>query len=113
MQENVTFDLITFLLSISFSVVLPLLIVFVPLTIAKLCWFKANIVPLPSWFAAFGTSLLLASFTSEIWILRDESKFAKEVAEKNPKAPYSRSRGWPNESGSLVFVPGKGIHSTD
>lgn len=58
-----------------------------------------------------GASLLIGSVASEGWILRDEAAFSAEV--RSVSSTYSRSRAWPNKGCTLVFIPGKGIHSTD
>ena len=55
--------------------------------------------------------LVVGSGLSEAWILRDESRFENEAARAT--ATYSRPRAWPNQGCSLVFIPGKGVHSTD
>lgn len=62
-------------------------------------------------WAAFGAAFLLGAITSELCILRDERLFAEQVATSGKL--QSRPRAWPNDSGMLVYVPGKGVHATD
>ena len=113
MRETVSFDITAFLSGLAFGVVLPLVVILPPLFTAKKFWLRQKVWPVPSWFVAFAGCLLAGSLASEGWILRDEARFAAEVSKTNSDAPYSRSRAWPNQTGSLVFVPGEGIHSTD
>jgi len=61
------------------------------------------------------TTLMLAlvtgSVVSELWILRDEHRFASEIA--TASGIRGRPRAWPNGTASLVYLPGKGVHATD
>lgn len=56
-------------------------------------------------------ALVAGSALAEVWIVSDEKKFAALVS-ANAK-PYSRSRPWPFDDASLVFVPNRGVHATD
>lgn len=112
MRETVNFNTTAFLSGLLLGVALPLIIV-LPLLIAKKLWFREKVWPVSLLLVAFAVSLLVGSFASEAWILRDETRFSAETANANAATPYSRPRAWPNRTCSLVFVPGKGIHSTD
>jgi len=113
MQETVNFKISAFLSGLVLGVILPLVVVLPPLLTAKKFWLREKVWPLPSWLVALAVCLLTGSLASEGWILRDEVRFAAEVAKTNGEAVYSRGRAWPNQICGLVFVPGKGIHSTD
>ena len=113
MSATVNFDMTAFLAGLVFGFVLPLVVVLPPLLIAKKFWLRERVWPLPSWFVALAVCLLAGSLASEGWILRDEARFSAEVSKTNGSNPYNRARVWPNQTGSLVFVPGEGIHSTD
>ena len=60
---------------------------------------------------ALTLALVVGSLVSELWIVRDEQRFASEVA--TASEIRSRPRAWPNGSASLVYLPGKGVHATD
>ena len=75
-------------------------LLFVPIVRRK----KAFVVALTS-------AVVAGAIASELWILRDERIFIREV--ENRASLYSRARAWPNHRSSLVFVPGRGIHATD
>jgi hypothetical protein len=64
-------------------------------------------------FVAFSVAALNGSFFSECWILRDEVTFNVEIRKGLFANSYSRSRAWPNDGCSLVFIPGRGTHATD
>jgi hypothetical protein len=113
MCETVGFTVPAFLFGLLLSVILPLILIVLPLLIAKNFWFREKAWPLSSLFMTFAVCLLIGSFASEVWILRDEAKFEDEVKHLDPETPYSRSRAWPNRTTSLVFVPNVGIHATD
>ena len=112
MRETVNFNTTAFLSGLLLGVGLPLIVV-LPLLIAKKLWFRDKVWPVSLLLVAFVASLLVGSFASEAWILRDEARFSAETTNANPATPYSRPRVWPNQTCGLVFVPGKGIHSTD
>ena len=112
MRETVNFNTIASLSGLVLGVALPM-VAALPLVIAKKLWFREKVWPVPSWFVAFAFCLLGGSLVSEVWILLDEARFSTEVSKTNSEAAYSRSRAWPNQTCSLVFVPNKGIHSTD
>ncbi len=111
LSETVNFDVTTFLTSLVVSVVVPLMFVALPVHASQAVRRGAK-----SWaprrvLVAFAASLMLGSLAAEGWMLRDEAKFASEVSSLDSK--YSRARAWPNQTGSLVFVPGRGINGTD
>jgi hypothetical protein len=112
MRENVNFDTTASLSGLLLGVGLPL-VVLLPTLIVKKVWFPEKAWPMSSLLAAFAVALLAGSLASEWWILRDEARFSVEASKTNGGTPYSRSRAWPNQTCSLVFVPGKGIHATD
>lgn len=56
-------------------------------------------------------AMFLGSAVSEVSLLFDEARFARETS--GATTIYSRPRAWPNGTCSLVFTPGKGMHSTD
>lgn len=60
-------------------------------------------------------SALLGCVCAEGWIVYDEGRFRDEVSRHTAAGfttRYGRARAWPNTNGSLVFVPGRGIHAT-
>jgi hypothetical protein len=62
--------------------------------------------------AATATSVL----AGEIWMCVDEHEFNRQAsayAAAGGTAVFARSRAWPIEDCSLVYVPGVGIHATD
>ena len=113
MQETVGLDISAFLLALFLSFILPLLVVLPPVITAKKSWLCEKVWTWPVWVIVFALSLFAGSVASEAWILRDEARFGAELSKRNSEALYSRARAWPNSAGSLVFVPGGGIHSTD
>lgn len=113
MRETVSFDIVASVSGFVFGVLLPLVIILPPLLVAKKLWHLEKGWRVPSWFIAFAICLLVGSLASEAWILRDEAQFSAEVSKTNKEVLYSRSRTWPNQTCSLVFVPGQGIHATD
>jgi len=109
MRETVNFNTTASLSGLLLGVVLPLIVI-LPVLIAKKLWFRTVAWPGSLLLVAFVASLLVGSLVSEAWILRDEARFS---AETTNAIPYSRPRAWPNQTCSLVFVPGKGTHGTD
>ena len=95
------------------SLFLPVVFALPAAVAAKIFWLNQKLWPLPKVFFAFTGALLIGSLASEAWILTDEARFAAEVSKTTKKVLYSRDRAWPNSGCSLVFVPGRGIHSTD
>jgi hypothetical protein len=81
-----------------------------PLAVSVLIAFA--VVRKPRAGFAIGALLLAGCLLSEAWLLRDEYRFEREVAARAQQR-YSRPRVWPNGASSLVFIPGRGIHSTD
>lgn len=112
MRETVNFNVTASLFGLLLSIVIPLLVL-LPVLIGKKLWLREKLWPLSSLLVVFATCLLVGSFASELWILRDEARFSAEVAKTNNANPYSRPRTWPNQTCSLVFVPDKGIHGTN
>ena len=110
LSETVNFDVTTFLTSLLVSVVVPL--VLASTIVSAYClWRRAKDWPPPRTLVLFAFSLLLGSLAAEGWMLQDEALFEREVSSLDSK--YSRARAWPNQTGSLVFVPGRGINGTD
>lgn len=114
MRETVAFNTTAFLSGLFLGVGLPLLVI-LPLLVAKIIYSHGKVltVPFSLLVVKFTVLLLVGSIASEVWILRDEASFSAETTKGNVVASYSRPRAWPNQTCSLVFVPGKGIHSTD
>ena len=112
MAETFTFDLAASLYGLLLGVVIPVLFVG-PIAAGKKLWGREKLWPPSALFLLFASSLLVGSLISECWILMDEARFAGEVSRSAGTNLFSRPRAWPNELCSLVFVPGKGIHSTD
>jgi hypothetical protein len=110
--ETVGFDARTFAFGLLTGVGLPLFII-LPVLILKPMWSRKKTGPASWLIALLVANLLIGSLISEWWILRDETRFAEEVSKADGQNLYSRARAWPNQSCSLVFVPGKGIHATD
>lgn len=111
MRETVGFNATASLSGLFLGVVFPLMLGVV-LYIANKVWGARKVRPI-SLLVAFVICLLVGSFTSEWWMLRDEAFFSTELTKIGPDISYTRSRAWPNQTCSLVFTPGKGIHSTD
>lgn len=112
MRETVGFDVAAFGFGLLTGVGLPLFII-LPFLVFKTIRLREKIRPTPWLIAVLAANLLIGSLISEWWILRDETQFSEEVSKADGQNPYSRARAWPNQSCSLVFVPGKGIHATD
>jgi len=58
----------------------------------------------------------IGGFAGEANVLIDEARFRHEVEVFHASSDarmYARSRAWPNETGSLVYLRGRGIHATD
>lgn len=111
MRETVNFNTMASLSGLALSILLPL-VAFLPFVIGYRLWPREGkwlISPMLVW----AVCLLLGSVASECWILRDETQFAAEVSQTQGSNSYSRPRCWPNKGCSLVFQPGKAIHSTD
>jgi hypothetical protein len=64
-------------------------------------------------FAAFLVGLLLGAIASEVAISVDERQFDRERLSRGAQLAYDRPRAWPNGSGGLVYIPGRGTHATD
>lgn len=111
MRETVNFHASASISGLFLGVALPLAVL-APLLIAMKLWLREKPWPVSYLVVAFAASLLVGSFASECWILRDEARFSAEAANAGSN-PYSRTRAWPNQTCGLVFEPGKGIHSTD
>ena len=110
LSATVNFDVSTFLISLVVSVVVPLVLATMLVSAYRMSR-REKSWPLPRTLGLFALSLVLGSLAAEGWMLRDEAKFASEVSALDSK--YSRARAWPNQTGSLVFVPGRGINGTD
>src|SRR3954452_16668495 len=106
MHETVSFHTGASLSGLLLGVALPLMMI-VPLLIAKKPWLREKLWPVPTLLIVVSACLLVGSLASECWLLRDEARFSAEAA-KAESNPYSRPRAWPNQTGGLVFVPGKG-----
>jgi hypothetical protein len=111
MSETFHFNMRASVFGLTLVVAVPLLILPILLSAKKL-WLPGRSWAASSWLAVLGMSLLVGSLISEMWILRDEARFSAEAAQANGNR-YSRARAWPNQGCSLVFMPGRGIHSTD
>lgn len=109
MRETVHFSVWAMLSGILLSVLLPTLAAVLLRFLGRLSVRAGS--PWPWLLTSFTVSLVVGSGLSEAWILRDESRFENEAARAT--TTYSRPRAWPNQGCSLVFIPGKGIHSTD
>lgn len=112
MRETVSFNITASLCGL-FLVVFFSLIGVLTVILVKGIVFAGKKWPMTSLFAAFIIALLIGSLISEASLLQDEARFAAEVSKANPQTIYSRARAWPNGDCSLIFIPGKGIHSTD
>jgi hypothetical protein len=112
MRETVGFNTTATVSGFSLTLVFSLVFLFLLLLLAT-----SLDVKLKRWrliLVLFLGSLILGSAMSETWILWDEARFRDEIVTRpDISRPYSRPRAWPNEVGSLVYVPTKGIHSTD
>src|SRR5438045_9359654 len=111
-SEMVNFNIKASLFGLLLGAIFPVVFVFLPF-VAKMIWCHEKFWPLPLLFVVFVVSLLVGSLFSELWILHDESCFSAEVNQSGSKMPYSRPRALPNQGCGLVFIPDKGIHSTD
>ena len=110
MHETFYFSLAAFSSGMLLGFILPLASI-VPLLVVKRFWFRERIWAVYSLFIVLSVSLLIGCLVSEAWILWDEACFSVEASKFD--SIYSRPRAWPNQTCSLVFIPGKGIHSTD
>ena len=110
MCETEYFDASACLAGIVVGVIFPISITG-PFYLGKRILFDNKILPITPLLIAFAASLFVAGLVSEALILRDEGKFFSEVSKAN--GLYSRARAWPNGLCSLVYVPDRGIHSTD
>jgi len=110
MRETVHFNLTAVSSGMLLGMILPLAAI-LPLLIVKRLWFRDTTWAASSLFISLLVSLFIGCFLSEAWMLRDETRFTVEASKVD--SIYSRPRAWPNQTCSLVFIPGKGIHSTD
>jgi hypothetical protein len=111
MIETFNFNVKASLVGLALVYLIPLLILPILLSAKKL-WLPGREWPISSWLTIFAVCLLVGSMISEVCILWDEARFSGEVAQRNGNL-YGRSRAWPNQGCSLVFMPGRGMHSTD
>jgi hypothetical protein len=105
MRETVTFTASGWVFGMLLSFFLPLLLILPMIRALRDVRATAKLA------ALIGAALLAGSVTSEVAILQDEHRFSMEAARAT--GVYSRPRAWPNGAGSLVWVPGQGIHATD
>ena len=112
MRESVNFDVSAIFCGLMLVVLFSMIPV-MSLFILKSIFPSQTKWSLFSLLILFSVSLGSGSLLSEAMLLRDEARFAAEVMRANPQSIYSRPRAWPNQNCDLVFIPGKGIHSTD
>ena len=105
MSETVTFTTSGVLSGMLLSCFLPLLLILPMIRALRDVRATAKLA------ALIATVLLAGSVASEVAILEDEHRFSMEATRAT--GVYSRPRAWPNGAGSLVWVPGRGIHATD
>jgi len=84
-------------------------VVFVPALLSLNNWLWPQQPAKPLVLLIFA-SQLTGCVTGEILLTRDEAAFAREAS--GATTLYVRDRAWPNESSSLVYVPGQGIHDS-
>lgn len=113
MCETVGFSTRALIIGLLFGAVFPAVTASFVLFVVRSFWPRLRSTSLLSITLGIGIGVVIGSILSECWILVDESKFASEVREVAPGLPYARPRAWPNQIGSLVYVPGKGVHATD
>jgi len=112
MQETVGFNGATTIKAVLFNFITLIVIANLLLFLSKILSVK-----LMRWWLIlmlFSGSMILGSSMAEVWILLDETRFKNEIlASPDMSIPQSRSRAWPNHGCTLVYIPTKGIHSTD
>jgi len=109
LRETVGLDIKASFSGLFLGFLLPMVAALTILATSRI-WFP-KMRPLICLSVALAVALLLGSFASEFWILRDEARFTREANGRGNI--YSRDRAWPNQDCSLVFIPGRGTHSTD
>jgi hypothetical protein len=111
MTETFNFNMRAALFGLVLVFTVPLLILPTLLS-AKRLWLARKERAVSTWLGVLGVSLLAGCLISETCVLRDEARFSTEIAKENGNR-YSRARAWPNQGCSQVFLPGRGIQSTD
>lgn len=113
MCETVGFNTRSLVVGAMFGFVAPLLVVLSILFALRMARASARPITLTGIASGACLGLLAGSLLSESWILADERSFDSEVRHAVPLSPYGRARAWPNETCSLVYIPGKVVHATD